>query len=204
MITYKILLEILSTKFGLHYHPDELNKIHKSLHDSPGLSDHEENALYSYTDHGYDYINRRLRARKDNSEWVHDETPHLDSAIAKHTTKHNTHVYRIIDTEDPSILGNRKKGEIYHDKGFVSTSIDGGNTVVSPGSRDAAKQFHVAKIKVPKGSKALSLPHYGASEHPKEHEVLLPRDSKFKYSHSETHYDGSVVHHLTHLPEGSK
>jgi hypothetical protein len=66
-------------------------------------------------------------------------------------------------------------------------------------------EYHLAHINVPKGSKVIYLnPHGKGITH--EHEVLLPRDSKFKYMGKDIHkipntVDEYHIHHLTHIPE---
>jgi hypothetical protein len=108
----------------------------------------------------------------------------LDSAIAKSRTNEDVHLYRGVGT----LKRYGPPGEIYHDHGFVSASFDEGKAegfaskpYFSSTPTSLKPTGGIAHIYVRKGLKALVLD--GHSEHQREAEVLLPRDSKFRVLH---------------------
>lgn len=233
MKTFKQLIkeseDYLGTDNSLHGHEPGLNGYGKhqkllkdateNLHKYEGIEPHEAVSLHGYIHGnalpelkyhqnqqwaGYELINnhnRHSNLHGETKEIVENHIKNIDSAIAKHTTDHHIHVWRGIGD---NILHNVKKGDIVHDKGFVSTSVD----------PDHARSFGntgvgvYAHINIPKGSKALSVNKYpkvrnhnddrGISA-PNENEVILPRGSKFRYE-GKSLQGGKEVHHLTHIP----
>jgi hypothetical protein len=137
---------------------------------------------------------------------IEHHTKNLDSVLNKHSLSNNFHVWRGFAEHKIVPALNLKPGDTFHDKGFVSTStnpnVAKGFTPLSPGI-----DRHLFHIKVPKGSKALAMEHvsFGAGG---ENEVLLPRNSKFRYDSREEHPapEGSklIIHHVTHIPESSE
>lgn len=178
------------------------------IHDKQEITPEEINASQRYGFGGYEAINKHHRGipfEKNEYGTPEEQDPataprlskHLDSIISKHTIKNNLHVWRGIDDKAKEKL---KLGvhSIIHDKGYVSTSLD---PRVSQGEGS-----HIMHIKVPKGSKGLHLNSYPEiHSFPEEHEVLLPRGSRFKYEGNEKGYNHKghqiTIHHLTHIPE---
>jgi hypothetical protein len=83
-------------------------------------------------------------------------------------------------------------GGVYHDKGFVSTSMEpthaknfttSNHTTQKTANGEKLYQSHLAHIIVPRGANALHVP-VGRNH---EHEVVLPRGSSFTYHGSELH-----------------
>jgi hypothetical protein len=226
MINFK---EYLTEKYIGHsvvqepFNSDKAHEHGNSLHAPAKLTPEEHHAIKQYTSTEYAVINRYHRTGKlpDNlhynipdEEKIKDFSGRIDSAIAKHKTTKGIHVYRGITPEDGNSF---KKGKRYTDKGFVSTSLDPGTAHFFSTMDFLPGTGHVVHIKVPKGSKALYMNQQNlTSAHEAEHEVLLPRNSKFRYEGSEnvehedkmaTKHDGThpiikyTLHHLTHIPE---
>jgi hypothetical protein len=196
-------------------HKELLNHGNK-LHKAKKLNQRETAVVDEYTGGLYRNLNAHHRGNEELSprhgnydtipDYLNKKTEHLDSAIAKHKTEHPIHVWRGIKHK---IEAN--PGDTFHDKGFVSTSI---NPIVTDSFGGSANEFHggthVLHIKIPKGSKALYPNKYpDTNPNSGEHEVILPRNSKFRYEGSEEHKGTTnygtklkyIVHHLTHLPE---
>jgi hypothetical protein len=162
------------------------------IHDYGNIFDDEIKSLHHYSNEGYDSINRHLR---HNSKFpahpaIQEHINNIDYAIHKHETKHDMHVYRSLGWHDPEM----KPGDIYHDRGFVSTTLN---------NHWGTGTGHLIHIKVPKGSKALYLNQRSLSKHFGEQEVLLPRNAKFRYEGSEKVKDKynqeGTLHHMTYL-----
>ena len=171
--------------------------------DKSNISDQEHNALKDYIECcNINYHHRgilppnmdskAISEYKDRAKQHSDRnTPHLDSIIGKHKLDNDTHFWRGIDY-NPRL----KKGDILHDKGYVSTSLN-------PRISRVFGTDHIMHIKAPKGSSAIQV-NTVLGEHSRnyEHEVILPRNSKFRYEGSKEGKYGTTVHTLTHIPEG--
>jgi hypothetical protein len=123
---------------------------------------------------------------KEHSDFA---TPHLDNLLRKHKIEHDVHLWRGISFEP-----QYKKGDIFHDKGYTSTSTH-------PGKADSfGLGDHLFHIKVPKGSNAIDVNSI-LGKHPRDYEkeVLLPRNSKFRYNGLKTNNIGQKIHHLTYI-----
>lgn len=186
--------------------------LNKSIKD---LSPEEKDCVNMYSGSSHKELNNFHRngstyPEKSYNDYIERNTKHIDSAINKNTLEHNTHVWRGIHPAAIAEMGLHKaeKGTILHDKGFTSTSL----------KPSQARKFgetigyneHIAHIKLPKGSKALHLNQHEISMNEQEHEVLLPRNSKYRYEGYKDYKTRSsagapgilTVHHLTHIPEG--
>ena len=187
-----------------------------TLHRPGKLSKDEISSVKNYSEFGYSPINNHHRGLPIKTEDILDypertikhHTKHLDSAISKHATQNPIHVWRGI-TQD--VVDNFKKGRHHIDKGYVSTTINPSSAAFFAGSNKSFTHQHIAHIKVPKGSKALYLEQQGLTHNPGEHEVLLPRNSRFHYEGSEevkktdnANEDSWMVHHFTHIPKNIK
>jgi hypothetical protein len=156
---------------------EEMHKIGNKLHDPQELSDIEKNHLSYYTGPGHLLVNDHLRGIRTFSDPdIHKDISQISNAIGKHSTKHDVHVWR--SYHDIKDLG-LKKGDIFHDKGFVSTSLRNNHS--------SHIHTHIMHIKVPKGSNAMYLNQEKTSSYPDEHEVLLQKGAKFKYHGAKTH-----------------
>jgi hypothetical protein len=209
----------------------------KHFNNNPGLEHHEMHSLRVYSgtidndigtehkDTAYRAINNQLRNSGSTEDSlkdikVSDHIKNIDSVLSKHTTMKPATVWRglagLSNTHEvPNQLNAMKPGDTFHDKGFVSTTVepytaDSFSRTYHKNPNDITKmERHFAKIHIPKGSKALYL-----NSHKRdlgigyEHEVLLPRGSKFRYEgktvhptslHGYQNYDEDHIHHLTYL-----
>jgi hypothetical protein len=217
MQSFKILLEKIGVSnhkvnynydydFG-HGNLDKVYKAHARIHDSSKiLSPEEKETLQVYIGTGHYDINRFHRTGKVypasqggyNRKEIKEHTSNLDNIISSHQTKQNATVWRGIQ---PNVAKGMKlkPGTILHDKGFVSTSLNP-STAGSFGYQSG--ETHVFRIHLPKGSNAFRPLNHNIGK-TREHEVILPRNSKFRYEDGHLHKDkwGSpfYVHHLTYL-----
>ena len=156
-----------------------------NFHLTKPLTDSERIHIQYYKDDDHDRINF---SHRNNSvdEYTNEQSNHLDSAIKKQKTLHPINLWRGVNSNVIKKL-NLEPGKDFHDKGYVSSST---NPAV-------AHEFgsHIMNIHVPKGSNALHLPSHKLGIKA-EHEVLLPRNSRFKYYGSTKHGD-ITVHHVT-------
>jgi len=149
------------------------------------LSADEKKALtmYQSVDPEHDWINGSLRGKLEGGTNTAETVAHLDSAMGKSNTDRDLVVYRGMQSKS---LQNKftgfggksfEPGQVFTDKGFVSTSLDRGVATSFAGSK---QQPHgvVFEILVPKGFHALA-----QRREPMEEvaEVILPRNSKFRY-----------------------
>jgi hypothetical protein len=192
----------------------------EALHPKHELTEHEKTVLDHYTGSLHFNMNRHHRGQElksykgdlDKSLWhipeyLNNKSKHLDSAIDKHVTQHPAHVWRGMKAAVMDEL-NLKPGQEFHDKGYVSTTLRPA-TARDFGGTAMRKEVHVMRIKLPKGSKGMSVDNYPEVNPLNEHEVILPRNSKFRYEGSTIHEppprsDGQSVntyhiHHVTHL-----
>lgn len=154
---------------------------------SKKLSGQEKDALKAYSSEPFDelatdYIkmNNHLRGKDKNpSKETRDTIRRVDSAINKGSIPQDTTVFRGFPA---SILGDdpaKIVGKTITDKAYTSSSMS--ERVASQFSKDL-----IAEIKIPKGSKGAfmdatltkgDLDQLGRDP---EHELLLPRNSKFR------------------------
>lgn len=150
------------------------------------LSTQEKTALKAYSSEPFDelstnYIdmNNHLRGKdKSPSKETRQAIKQVDAAIAKGDVQQETTVFRGFP---PRVLGDdpsKMIGKTITDKAYTSTSL----------SERVAGQFGntVAEIRIPKGAKAglmdatLSKADLKQLGRDPEHELLLPRNSKFR------------------------
>jgi hypothetical protein len=136
------------------------------------LSPAQQKALADYQREAYQKINKDLRAGKAPDKTAQD----IDAAIKKSTIKEAVTVYRGVGANFDS--SGMKPGAEFTDKGFVSTSMGKERAGLTTFS-DAKTVF---KINVPAGARAavLNASPGRARSMEVEHEVLLPRNSKFR------------------------
>ena len=181
-------------------HNSEGNMMYKNDHNK--LTYPEMNTLNDYAGFEHTNLNRHHRENGEpfkeyphKIKYIENQTKHMDSAIGKHTTEDDAHVWRGVHKGVIDKL-KMKPGDTFHDKGYVSTSLN------PLEAKSFSYDNHVMHIYLPKGSKALHLPSHGLGNQ-REDEVILPRNSKFKYNGSEMK-GNTTIHHLTHIPEGSE
>lgn len=159
--------------------PDLLNQYSdwRSLFGSASRA--EQMAMGNYSLLGYKSLNERLRGKRpwhtDENGWDAETRDALDAMMAKHSLPEDITVYRLM-AYHPSWVGGGKVGAVYTDLGFVSTST---MLPVLGLPQDMSGRTMVARINVPKGTRALWLGH--RYEHNRdEHELLLNRGLYFK------------------------
>lgn len=156
---------------NMHCKPDKsMSKLYKQIHYVNNLSTNIQKALEYYTSDGYEYINDYLRhGVKTYSTKVYPIIQQIDSAFAHAPPLTNDIiVYR----------GIRSSFNIHHDfteKAYTSTSDELDIAIDFNGRRKCC----VFRIHVPKGQKILPL--ITCSENKSEAEILLPRNSHFKF-----------------------
>jgi hypothetical protein len=163
-------------------------------------------------------INAPLRAGRSSSSVFgapQENVATLDklTSVARHA--HDLHVYRGFKTRphwgmDGHADNPPEHGDVFHDKGFVSTTLNPftarGNGY-SPSRVPDTKELHnhFAHIVVPKGKGAFMVDHPNGGvnhEHHEEHEVILPRNSRFRYlgsSHSVAGTQNHLHEHIHHF-----
>ena len=136
------------------------------------ISNTEREVILAWTGSDwYPFVQESLRNEKPKLDYQ-DDIQTLDNLIKKQPESELSFVFY----RRTGVFGSAfKRGEIYEDKGFVSTSIkDPKNYYAYWGGKKT-----LWKIKVPKGSKFFKV--YVDTRHsPLEQEVLLPRNSRFK------------------------
>jgi hypothetical protein len=155
-----------------------------------------------YTNVGSWEINGLLRTGKvpkdsnSDKEEINDWIKSLDNEIGKTSAPRDLVLFRGTSGTGTEVFEKLKVGDIYTDKGFVSTTLD---IKVAPEFMSTAtggkfdsrpiEKGYVLEISVPKGSKALSVNsyfknvsgRYGPSgDIRKEDEHILPRNTKFR------------------------
>lgn len=212
MKTFKQLTEIRGTEnpkgnllisMGFHsrkiYTPQELNQ-------------NERKAVQHYTGSLHEELNNFHRGKEtfspEDQESLRDSSRHMDNAIHKHITTKPIHVWRGIVHKADIGSFNGNPGDIIHDKGYVSTSV---NPKVATNflKYETPHLFH---IKVPAGSHAIIPDHHKIPVPRHEQELILPRNSKFRYEGTSTEIlknelgirAAHIIHHLTHIPDSEK
>lgn len=144
------------------------------------MSPREVEAMKNYSGAMYQDLNSRLRKGKGASKGDAEDLKQMDKVFERASTKEPINVYRGVS---PEMVAKLKPGATFTDGGFSSTTA----------SRDIAEGYSsfggpggaVMEIKVPKGSKAVSLKDtssFGGSSSStrSEEEILLNRGGKFK------------------------
>lgn len=160
------------------------SQLSKHYSSSVSLTSSQHKALNSYTGSGYTDINDGLRENKGDlagisSTYVKSKINRLDEVMAAYQSDAPIRVYRSVN--DYVFPSTDVTGNVFTDHGFVSTSISP-NHSWSGGTK--------ISITVPKGSHMSYPLGIGASDHPGEHEVLLPRGTRFQVI-SDTKLDGT-------------
>lgn len=182
-----------------------IEEYHKSL------SDGSKAAVRNYKGNHYDAINKRLRRTagkvhepQDKDSWSasdhHYTIHHLDKALNGHRTTEDHHVFRSFGGSLD--VGKLKKGAVIHDHAYVSAShshqvasdFAGDRSTVHRKGEDGTDHYHhfIAKIHIPKGTKAHHLDNNEAKGHwmhpnGNEDEVLIHRGTHFKVTGHSVH-----------------
>jgi hypothetical protein len=93
-------------------------------------------------------------------------------------------------------ISRLKAGDIYQDKGFLSTSKSkkGLDSVISSGEESGLSPEHILHITIPKGHHIIDVNrHLGNHYHKSQDEILLQRNTKLLKTGE--YIDGDVVHH---------
>ena len=136
----------------------------------PGKSaftDPEVTSLKAYKKNS-NMVNNALRADPGDVKYAIEQ---LDSAMAKHQLSENTILFRGVKQIDFI------KNGLYHEQGFLSTSMDQGTAM---GFTGKTKLTQVLELRVPKGTKALRMNEFGAAKTAGEREVLLQRNTVWR------------------------
>jgi GNAT superfamily N-acetyltransferase len=161
----------------------EIYLLERTMSQAKGLIDGKyKGAVNAYqTATGYT-INEALRDPQISEGQVQPYIDGLDNAIKDATpTSEDMTVYRGIKGNGLDFFESLKSGDVFQDKGFVSTTLDP-NTVTKFSVQGSMYQGIVMRMQIPAGSKGLfpmSVTGMGQASS-REAEFILPRDSKFK------------------------
>lgn len=160
---------------------------------SAKLSPTDKAFVEDYTHSGYAKTNYDLRSpgkafrTEEDKIKVSNTIKSLDKAIDQSTLKEDLTVYRGMGDKFVADNFDHLIGATIEDKGFVSTStnIEIAKPFAGVG-KISTKSSHriVARISLPKGSKALSISDI-VPDNSYEEEFILPRGSKFKVTGTE-------------------
>jgi hypothetical protein len=195
----------------------ELNKAHRI---SPKEVEHHEKHFHSlkpehhdsikeYKASGHSPINSHLRHRGQShadEEYAKKHIAHLDH-VTNHPLSHAKTVYRGFGKD--SNIHKHPEGTLLKDKGYTSTSHQPGMTkgfashhVEKTEDGHTHHHHYIAKIHLPKGTKAHHLDTKSATHRFKdESEVLLHRGTTFNVGHTTTnssHFEKDKLHHHWH------
>jgi hypothetical protein len=192
----KIIKEISIEKlFIQEVHYDICKKVSKNDVSFEEIKNHTLHIINSnlisyitfYSFYGSFLYNKLLRGEKHINLFLVDGIKKINSLIKKSPKLNNNYyLYRFI--WDDSFINNLQIGDIYSDKGFLSTTRD---PFYNPGLNGNFGLILV-KINVPKDIEGIGLFIENFSLFPKEEEFLLPpnckmklisRDNNFKYFH---------------------
>lgn len=160
---------------------------------APKPTTSQHNAMEYYRDiSGNAQLNANLRNGKPLTSEAASHAKELDSLLSQSKLEHDTMLYRGIAPSNPQAKifaeqiknGQMKPGSVLSDKGYASTTLDGGMA----NGKFAEDGGVVFKIKAPKGSDGLYLNTASDKfvggrydgEFRDEKEVLLPRNSQYK------------------------
>lgn len=182
-------IDYIKANYAIPDNEDTYSELYEKLDAryTPYLEDNWDNggeAVSVYAGDAYMAINSKLRGTKPDAAMLgygsddmaeYEEfaaeavefIPAMDKAFKKaKPTPSNMVVFRAAPPE--FVQGSQNYGDVFQDKGFVSTSLD-----------SSFGETNGYAIAVPKGSKGLFIAE--VAPNPEEAEFLLPRDSKFKY-----------------------
>lgn len=143
----------------------------------------EIQAINAYSGSVYKAINSYLRKNADAKDagkpyeqpYIGDKIKNIDAVMKRSRMTEATIVYRGMTGAIANQIRQAKPGSIVREAGYASTSL---YNSVAKGS--FGYDGIVMKLLLPKGNSAYIMNGRGASLFPGEHEVLLPRGSRFK------------------------
>jgi phage-related protein (TIGR01555 family) len=135
----------------------------------------EKTSIGVYSGAGYSSINGHLRGKNPATALMRQNISNIDNVLARSRIPEDTVVYRGIKPPFSKEILAAKVGSTIDDPGYVSTSLKGDTS-----KKFATPEGVVLKMLLPKGNSAYVMNGRGASHYPKEHEVLLPRGSRFR------------------------
>jgi hypothetical protein len=174
---------------------EEAHAVDTFTHHFDSYTPHDKATLHQWTTNS--------EAIKNNDQGKRD---HMDQIIQKHTTPIKAIVWSKT-LNDPRKKANAE-GIVEHPR-HMSTSLHKNAATDYLKDRNAVHEFdkdhnviashhHVLKVSVPAGINAAFI-HDENSINPKYKEVVLPRDKKLKYLHTETSTNGSRHEHIHHM-----
>jgi hypothetical protein len=148
------------------------------------FTDAEEEAIESYTDQGYEEINKHLRDGAPISEEGKSELKSLLSLIDRSPLKDAMTVYRgrpIVNPSRFAEINELKPGDKYMDLGIMSTSFskEQADFYLEMELENLVGRF-MLEIELPVGAKAFVIPESLASYGDIDKEVLLPPKTIFE------------------------
>jgi hypothetical protein len=124
----------------------------------------------------YREINDHLRNGKAVDPKLKESIKNLHGFINDNPLKHDVHVYRGLHAPMSESVQKLKPGDLYTDKGFMSTTISPKRaSYFAKEGKGVFCHFHM-----PKGSKATYLDHPDLTPF-SENEVLIPPNTKMRY-----------------------
>lgn len=171
---------------GIGYKPDDDHpKYDFNSEDGPNVE--------YYTSSGYADINNYLRTNGKDDTQIKEYVSSMDKEISKTKAPRDMVLYR--GTSGVNKFDRLKEGDVFTDKGFVSTTTEVGTVAefmssATGGAFDSRpfEKGYVLEMNVPKGNQVLSVNNYfknvGSKYGPsadilRENEHILPRGSKF-------------------------
>lgn len=141
-------------------------KIANELGPVEGITENDIETLQSYKGFGAETVNKYLRKGQEIESYYQNQIPEYDAVIAK-MSKHEGEVYRKFYSDEVNVP--QKVGEEWTDKGYLSAGLDekytsekyAGDVLLKIQSKNAA-DINLDKV------------------HFEEHEVVFPRDTKFR------------------------
>jgi len=160
---------------------------------------------------GYKEINGFLR-NNANSPHAKVHAENLTKAIEGHSLPNSTWGYRGIHDVHAENLRKLKRGDVFHNDGITSTTLDPNRATHFARGQD------ILAVHMPKGQKALYLSHPHLNSWSTEREMALPPKTSFKYNGSEPieahehDYTGHrtgikkkfTLHHVEIIPHSNK
>ena len=146
-------------------------------------------AVRRWTTPEYRDVNNHLRSGGGSKE-TEELVGHLRRAVGGHKLPKAAWVYRGIHGPQSDKLRSLKKGDVFNNKGFSSTTLDPNRATHFGKGKD------IIVTRLPKGQHALYASHSKLNNHTSEKEMVLPDNTHFKYSHHEDieapeyHYSG--------------
>ena len=189
------------------------SKLHKAqgTHDySPYATTPDYEALNSYTRNSGSTNRKLFQAHVSGRPTEHGSfVKQMDSALDKHKLKHDMHVYSGVQF-DPEVVASHHEHRHVHLPAYTSTSL----------KKDVAASFagetrpfdgeyshhHILHFHLKKGQKGayVGMNHEGdrnnqLSEHPHEHEYIIPRNTRIHIGEKPTVYNDDMDNKKYHV-----